>query len=101
MESMERRYFENGMLSSECDSEEDFLDKTFKYISGKLAYSLSGKNEYDPEYFYEFFRTQYNKIMEQENAGEEFFNYEELLKYSEGSGRNERICWNWQTCPRI
>lgn len=68
MESMERRYFENGMLSSECDSEEDFLDKTFKYISGKLAYSLSGKNEYDPEYFYEFFRTQYNKIMEQETA---------------------------------
>ncbi len=75
----------------ECESKEDFLEKTFVHLSEKLERSLSDNVGFEANTFKEFFEEQYKKIMTQSNAGQEFFNYEELIRCPENTGREEWI----------
>lgn len=68
----------------ECLSKEDFLEKTFEHLAGRLANSLSEIRGYEMETFKDFYRGQYEEIMTQENASTEFFNYKELLEKPKG-----------------
>lgn len=68
----------------ECLSKEKFLEKTFEHLAGRLANSLSEARGYEMETFKDFYRGQYEKIMAQENALTEFFNYKELLEKPKG-----------------
>lgn len=76
----------------ECESKEDFLEKTFTHLSEKMERSVPKRLNIRASAFEEFYRQQYEEIMKQENAEEEFFNYEELLKRSEGMDTREWIC---------
>lgn len=88
-EGDEEVYYFDG---EECESKEDFLVKTFAYLSGKMERSVPERLNIKAEAFKEFYREQYEKIMKQKNAAEEFCNYEELLKRPEGMETREWIC---------
>lgn len=75
----------------ECTSKEDFLEKTFDHLAGKLANSLSEIRGYEAETFKAFYRDQYQEIMTQENASMEFFNYRELLEKPKEIGQLDWI----------
>lgn len=75
----------------ECESKEEFLELTFGHIAEKLERSLSRFSGVEVDAFVKFFQDQYAEIMRQDNAEEEFFNYEELLRLPEGMERLEWI----------
>lgn len=82
-------YFFDG---GECKSKEEFLEKTFEVIAGKLERSFSGERGFEAETFRDFLRGEYERIAEQGNLDEEYFDYEELVEHPEGIERSEWIC---------
>lgn len=95
-----RLFFVKGMVKDgpvnyfdgeECESRDDFLNRTFDLLSHKLERSLSDDVGFEANIFADFYRNQYAEIMQQENADEEFFNYEELLTCPKDVGQLEWI----------
>lgn len=71
----ETYYFDD----EECETKEEFLERTFGVLGVKLARSVEENVGLSAEFFKNFYAEQYEKIMRQPNANEEFHNYRELL----------------------